>query len=114
MVASSSRDSSAQFGRLRVRREQRWETLGITARHAAFGGYAVDPDMALGGGEASGVPGGVIAVNEPEIELRFRAQLQPGERCEIGVVGARFRHRQGKETCCPLPPGWSGGYDPRQ
>jgi hypothetical protein len=24
-------------------------------------------------------------VNEAEIELSFRAQLQPGERCEIGV-----------------------------
>jgi hypothetical protein len=35
---------------------------GIAARHAAFGGYAVDPDMALGGGEASGVAGHVVAV----------------------------------------------------
>jgi hypothetical protein len=30
---------------------------GIAARHAAFGGYAVDPDMAPGGGEASSVAG---------------------------------------------------------
>ena len=52
--------------------------------------------MAPGGGEASGVAGHVVAVNEAEIELGFRAQLQPGERCEIGVVGARFRHRRWK------------------
>ena len=50
----SSGNSSAQLGGLRMRCEQRWETLGIAARHAAFGGYAVDPDMAPGGGEASG------------------------------------------------------------
>ena len=29
-------------------REQRRETLGIAARHAALGGYAIDPDMASG------------------------------------------------------------------
>jgi len=31
-----------------VCREQRRETLGIAARHAALGGYAIDPDMASG------------------------------------------------------------------
>ena len=59
---------------------------GIAARHAAFGGYAVDPDMAPGGGEASSVAGHVVAVNEAEIELGFRAQLQPDERCEIRTI----------------------------
>src|SRR5690349_3318059 len=92
LVYSSS--NSAQFGGLRVRCEQRRETLGIAARHATFGRYTVDPDMAPGGGEASGVSGHVVAVNEAEIEFGFRAQFQPGERCEIGVVGTRFRHRQ--------------------
>ena len=48
--------------------------------------------LAPGGREASSVASHVVAVNEAEIELGFRAQLQPGERCEIGVVGARFRH----------------------
>ena len=78
---------------------------GIAARYAAFGGYAVDPDMAPGGGEASSVAGHVVAVNEAEIELGFWAQLQPGERCEIGVVGARFRHRQVEELDRPPHPG---------
>jgi hypothetical protein len=36
-----------QPGGLRVRCQQRRETLGIAARHAAFGGNAVDPDMPL-------------------------------------------------------------------
>src|SRR5262249_28670294 len=44
-----------QFGGLRVRGKQLRETLGIAARHAAFGGYTVDPDMALGGGEARSI-----------------------------------------------------------
>ena len=70
---------------------------GIAAHHAALGGYAVDPDMAPGGGEASSVAGHVIAVNKGEIELGFWAQLQPGERCEIGLIGPRFRHRQVEE-----------------
>jgi len=48
--------------------------------------------MALGDGEANGVAGHVVAVNEAEVELGFRAQLQPGERCEIGVVAARCGH----------------------
>ena len=47
----------AQFDGLRVCFEQRREALGIAARHAAFGGHAVDPDMAPGGSEASGVAG---------------------------------------------------------
>jgi hypothetical protein len=38
-----------------MRREQRGEAVGIAARHAAFGGHAVDPGMAPRGGEASGV-----------------------------------------------------------
>ena len=80
-----------------MRCEKRGKTLGIAARHAAFGGYAVDPGMTPGGGETSRVAGHVIAVNEAEIELGFRAQLQPGERCEIGVIGPRFRHRQVEE-----------------
>src|SRR5262245_49757175 len=42
-----------EFRRLRVGCQQFRETRGIAARHAAFGGYAVDPDMALSGGEAS-------------------------------------------------------------
>ena len=52
-----SSNLSAQFGGLRVRCEQRRETLGIAARHAALGGYAVNPDVAPGGGKASGVAG---------------------------------------------------------
>jgi hypothetical protein len=58
-----------EFRRLRVCCQQFRKARGIAARHAAFGGYAVDPDMAPGGGEASGVAGHVVAVNEAEIEL---------------------------------------------
>src|SRR5215469_7190954 len=76
LVYSSS--NSAQFGGLRVPCEQRRETLGIAARHATFGRYTVDPDMAPGGGKASGVAGHVVTVNEAEIELGFRAQLPFG------------------------------------
>src|SRR5215470_11080467 len=94
---SSCNNPSAQFGGLRVGCQQFRKARGIAARHAAFGGYAVDPDMASGGGEASSVAVHVVAMNEAEIELGFRAQLQPGERREIGVVGARFRHWQVEE-----------------
>ena len=69
-------------GGLRMRCEQRRETLGIAARHAALGRHAVGPDVAPGGGEASSVAGHVVAVNETEIKFGFRAQIQPGERCE--------------------------------
>ena len=96
---------AAQFGGLRVRCEQRREPLGIAARHAAFGRHAVDPDMALGSGEASGVAGDILAVNKAEIEFGFRAQLQPSERCEIGIISARFRHRQVEELDRPPHPG---------
>ena len=98
---ANGRLTSLLFGGLRVRCEQRWETCGIAARHAAFGGHAVDADIALSSGEASGVAGHVVAVNEAKIELGFRAQLQPGERCKIGVVCARFRHRQVEELNQP-------------
>jgi hypothetical protein len=37
--------------------------------------------MVPGGGEASGVTGHVVTVNETEIKLGFRGQIQPGERC---------------------------------
>ncbi len=53
----------AEFGGLRVRREQRREALGIAARHAAFRGHAVDPGMAPRGGKARGVARHVVAVN---------------------------------------------------
>jgi len=46
-----------EFRRLRVGCQQFRKARGIAARHAAFGGYAVDPDMAPGGGEASSVAG---------------------------------------------------------
>jgi hypothetical protein len=52
---------AAQFDGLRVCFEQRREALGIAASHAAFGGHAVDPDMAPGGSEASGVAGCAVA-----------------------------------------------------
>jgi hypothetical protein len=39
-------------------------------------------------GKASGVASHVVTMNEAEIKLGFRAQPQPGERREIGVVGA--------------------------
>jgi len=42
--------------------------------------------MPPGGTEASSVAGHVIAVNEAEIELGLRAELQHGRRCEIGVT----------------------------
>jgi hypothetical protein len=35
--------------------------------------------MAPGSGETSSVAGHVVAVNEAEIELGFRTQLEPGE-----------------------------------
>jgi hypothetical protein len=63
-----------EFRRLRVGCQQFRKALGIAARHAAFGGYAVDPDMAPGGGEASSVAGHVVAVNEAEIELPLCAR----------------------------------------
>src|SRR6185312_3034902 len=81
-----------QFGSLHVRCEQPRKTLGIAACHAAFGGHAIDPGMALRGGEASSVAGHVVTVHEAEIELGLRAQLQPGKRCEKGVVGTRLRY----------------------
>jgi hypothetical protein len=37
-------------------------------------------------------------VNEAEIELGFRAQLQPIEWCEKGIVGARLGHRRWKNS----------------
>src|SRR5271157_6272760 len=91
----------SEFGGLRVRREQRRETLGIAARHAALRGHAVDPGMASGGGEASSVARHVVAVNEAEIELGFWAQLQPIERREKAIVGARLGHRQVEELDRP-------------
>jgi hypothetical protein len=80
-----------------VRGEQPRKALGIAARHAAFGRYAVDPGMAPGGGEASRVAGHVIAVHEAEIELGFRPQFQLDEWCEIGIVGAQLRYWQVEE-----------------
>src|ERR1700730_13590267 len=94
-----------EFRRLRVGCQQFRKPRGIAAGHAAFGGYAVDPDIAPGGGEASGVASHVVAVNEAEIELGFLAQLQSDEGCEIGVVGALFRHRQVEELDRPPHPG---------
>ena len=61
----------SEFGGLHVRCEQPRKTLWIAARHPAFGGYAVDPSMAVGGGEASSVASRVITVNETEIKLGF-------------------------------------------
>jgi hypothetical protein len=63
-LAYLSSNSSAQFGGLRVRSEQRRETLRITARHAAFGRHAIDPNMAPGGRQASGVAGHIVAVKQ--------------------------------------------------
>src|SRR5437016_3061474 len=87
----------ASFYRLRMRREQGRQAGGIAACHAAFGGDAVDPGMAARGGQSGRVAGFVVMVHEAEIELGFRAQLQPFERRKIGVVDARFRYRQMKE-----------------
>ena len=70
---------------------------GIAARHAAFGSYAVDPDMAPGGGEASSVAGHVVAVNEAEIELGFGVQPKIFERGEVGVIGAILRLLRGRD-----------------
>jgi hypothetical protein len=50
---------------------------GIAARHAGFGGDAVDPDMAPGGGEASSVAGHVDAVNEAETEFGSGRTFSP-------------------------------------
>ena len=58
-----------------------------------FGGHAVDPGMAPRGGVARHV----VAVNEPEIELGFRVQLQRMERCGKAIVSARLGHRQVEE-----------------
>ena len=69
---------TTQFGGLRVRCKQRRKAGGIAARHTAFGRHAVHPDMAPSSGEASDVAGHVVAVNETEIKLGFRALLQPG------------------------------------
>ena len=54
-------------------------------------------DMALGESEASCVAGHVIAVNEAEIELGFRAQLQPG------VKGGCRRQADGTAGLPPAP-----------
>ena len=64
-------------------------------------GHAVDPDMTPGGGEASSVASHIVAVNEAEIELGFRVQLQSAKWCKKGIVGARFRHRQVEELDRP-------------
>jgi hypothetical protein len=61
--------------------------------------------MALGGGEASSVAGHVVAVNEAEIELGFPGATSARRAVEIGVVGARFRHRQVEELDRPPHPG---------
>jgi hypothetical protein len=49
---------------VRILCKQRRETLGIAARHSAFDRHAVDPGMASSGGEASGIAGHIIAMNE--------------------------------------------------
>ena len=67
---------------------------GITARHAAFGGYAVDPDMAPGGGEASSVAGHVVAVNGHELEI-FAAS-----RNQLPISAVR---RPGSKISGPMP-----------
>ena len=46
--------------------------------------------MAPGGAKASSVAIHIVAVNEAEIELGFRVQLQSAKWCEIVIVGARF------------------------
>jgi hypothetical protein len=68
-----------------VRCEQRWETHGIVARHAALGGYAVDPGMAPGGGEASAVAGHVA--NRPRTGLKALALVADccAQRRDIGA-----------------------------
>ena len=88
-----------------MRHEQPRKALRIAASHAAFSGHAVHPDMASRRGEAGDIAGHVVAMNETEIKFGFRPQLQPGERCEIGVVGTRFRHRQVEELDRPPHPG---------
>ena len=68
--------------------EQRRKTHGIAARHAAFGSDAVDAGVAARGSKPRRVAGWVIVVNETEIELGLRLQLQSLQRREIAVVGA--------------------------
>ena len=75
----------------------------ITACHAAFGGHAVHPEIASRNGEAGGIAGHVIAVNQTEIKLDFRPQLQAGERCVVGVVVAWFGHISLAASRCPTP-----------
>src|SRR6516165_2302999 len=72
LAAVDSDLTGRELRRLRVGCQQFRKARGSAARHAAFSGYAVDPDMAQGGGEASSVAGHVVAVNETEIELGFR------------------------------------------
>ena len=74
-----------------MRGEQRRKPRGIAARHAALGGDAVHAGVAAGGGEALGVAFRIVVVDQAEIELGLRSELQLLERCEIGFVGAPLR-----------------------
>ena len=71
-----------------MRREERGQPRRIAARHAAFGGDAVDARMAPRRGEARRIAGRVVVMDEAEIEFGLGAEAQIFERREIGVVGA--------------------------
>lgn len=47
----------------------------------------------------------VVVVNEAQIKLGLRAELQRLERGEVGVVGARLRYRDVKELDRPSDAG---------
>ena len=54
-----------------MRGEQRREARRIAARHAAFGGDAVNPGVAPRRGQAVPIALGIIVMDKAQIELRF-------------------------------------------
>ena len=64
--------------------------------------------MPPGSREARRIAGGIVMVDEAEIELGLGPQLQLGERREIGVVRAPLGHRHMKELDRPRDAGDDG------
>src|SRR4029077_8824344 len=96
-----SRSSIGKLGGAGMGGEQCRQPRRIAARHAAFGGDAVDADVTARRVKPRFVALGVVVVDEAEIERGAQPQLELLERREISVVGAALRHRQMEELDWP-------------
>ena len=47
-----------------MRREQRRQASGVTAGHAALGGYSVNTNMTPSGRQAGGIAGVIVVVDQ--------------------------------------------------